>query len=297
MTIKNEMLENAADLLEKSPDFRVLRRVVIRDDHVFAENTSGEACARLAVIDTETTGLKIEQGAKIIDLGIVICEYGRETGTLYRVVDSYEGLEDPEEPIPAEITQLTGITDEMVRGKRIDDAEVARVMDQVSLVICHNSRFDRAFLEQRFPAFIQQRFACSLHEVPWSKWQLRTSKLDYLGFRFGLFHDGHRARADVDMLTALLAQKAVESDETVLSMLLASARAPSYRIYAFGLPFESKDLASARGYRWSNGQSNTPKAWWIETRDEQAELDFLSSQGCTKPEVTKLTALNRYRTI
>ena len=297
MTIKNEMLENAADLLEKSADFRVLRRVVIRDDHVFAENSSGEACARLAVIDTETTGLKIEQGAKIIDLGIVICEYGRETGTLYRVVDSYEGLEDPEEPIPAEITQLTGITDDMVRGKRIDDAEVARVMDQVSLVICHNSRFDRAFLEQRFPAFIQQRFACSLHEVPWSKWQLRTNKLDYLGFRFGLFHDGHRARADVDMLTALLAQKAVESEETVLSMLLASARAPSWRIYAFGLPFESKDLASARGYRWSNGQSNTPKAWWIETRDEQAELDFLRSQGCTKPEVTKLTALNRYRTI
>lgn len=295
MTLKNEMLENAADLLSKSPDFRVLRRVAIHDDHVFAENSIGEACARLAVIDTETTGLKIELGAKIIDLGIVICEYGRETGTLYRVVDSYEGLEDPELPIPAEITQLTGITDEMVRGKRIDDAEVARVMDQVSLVICHNARFDRAFLEQRFPAFTQQRFACSLHEVPWSNWQLRTSKLDYLGFRFGLFHDGHRARADVDMLTALLAQKTLDSKETVLSLLLASARAPSWRINAFGLPFESKDLASARGYRWSNGQSNTPKAWWIETRDEQAELDFLAAQGCAKPEVIKLTALNRYR--
>ena len=34
-----------------------------------------------------------------------------------------------------------------------------------------------------------------------------------------------------------------------------------------------------------------------ERADEQAELDLLSAQGCKNPEVTKLTALNRYRSL
>ncbi len=288
-------IKEALSTLENNPDFRVLRKVHITDQHVFAENSSGEACGKIAIIDTETTGLKIELGAKIIDLAIVVCEYGLHSGQLYRVLASYESLEDPQEPIAAEITQLTGITDDMVRGKRIDDAAVAEVMAQVKLVVCHNARFDRAFLEARFPLFIHQRFACSLTEVPWAQWQIKSSKLDYLGFRFGLFHEGHRARADVDMLAALLSQTSVDASQTVLSMLLSSARAPSWRIHAINLPFDSKDYASARGYRWNDGKTQGPKAWWIETRDEPAELEFLSQHGCKNPEIFKLTALERYR--
>ena len=81
----------------------MLRRLGISDAHVFAENFGGEPCGRLAVIDTETTGLKPDLGDRIIDLAIATCEYGRETGRLYRVVDRYESLEDPETPIPPEI--------------------------------------------------------------------------------------------------------------------------------------------------------------------------------------------------
>jgi DNA polymerase-3 subunit epsilon len=53
-----------------------------------------------------------------------------------------------------------------VRGQRIDKAGVARVIDRVGLVICHNARFDRALLEARFPAFANMHFACPLEEVP-----------------------------------------------------------------------------------------------------------------------------------
>ena len=94
-------IDKAAETLDAHPDFRVLRRLCISDAHVFAENASGEPCGRLAVIDTETTGLKAELGDRIIDLAIATCEYGRETGRLYRVVDRYESLEDPETPILA----------------------------------------------------------------------------------------------------------------------------------------------------------------------------------------------------
>lgn len=289
--------DQAAETLDAHPDYRVLRRLRISEAHVFAQNVSGEPCGRLAVIDTETSGLKAELGDRIIDLAIATCEYGRETGRLYRVVDRYESLEDPEAPLPPEITRLTGISDEMVRGHRIDEAAVAHVMDGVSLVICHNARFDRAFLEARYPAFARKHFACSLEEIPWERWNMKSSKLDYLGFRFGLFHEAHRACADVDMLLALLAQRAPDSGQDILSVLLASARAPSWRVHAIGLPIESKDYAAARGYRWSDGRFNTTRAWWIETRDEKAEREFLRGIGCKTPRIVRQTALERYRSL
>ena len=80
-------------------------------------------------------------------------------------------------------------------------------------------------------------------------------------------------------------------------MLLASARAPSWRVNAIGLPFENKDYAKARGYRWNDGEFNTVRAWWIETRDERAELEFLQGIGCKNPEVIRQTALDRYRSL
>ena len=287
--------EQAAAVLVGDPDYRVLRRVRVDDAHVFAQNTSGEACGRLAVIDTETTGLNSELGDRIIDIAIATCEYGRESGQLYRVVERYESLEDPEGSISPDITRLTGITDEMVRGQRIDEAGIGCALDGVGLVVCHNASFDRGFLEARYPAFSDMHFACTLHELPWEAWGINSSKLDYLGFRFGLFHEAHRARADVDMLLALLAQQAPDGAQTILSVLLASARVPSCRIHAIDLPFANKDFAKAHGYRWHDGKFKTPQAWWIETRDEPAEREFLSQLGCRNPNVIRLTSRERYR--
>jgi hypothetical protein len=68
-------------------------------------------------------------------------------------------------------------------------------------------------------------------------------------------------------------------------------------VHAIGLAIENKDYASARGYRWSDGKYNTPRAWWIETRDEQAEREFLAGLGCKNPRIIRQTALERYRSL
>ncbi len=287
--------EVAASILDADPDYRVLRRIRISEQHRFAENLTSEPCGLLAVIDTETTGLKLEQGARIIDLAVSVCEYGRHSGTLYRVVRRYESLEDPEQSISPEISRLTGITDDMVRGKRIDDTALGASLQGVSLIVCHNARFDRAFLEARYPAFVGMSFACTLEELPWQQWEIGSAKLDYLGAQFGLFHTAHRARADVDMVTALLTQTVPAGEGSLLRCLLASARVANCRVFATGLPFDAKDYASARGYRWSDGKDGAPKAWWIETRDEAAERAFLAAHGCSTPRIIKMTAIERYR--
>ena len=46
----------AVATLTADPDYRVLHRLAVAGEHVFAGNVTGEACARLAVIDTGTCG-------------------------------------------------------------------------------------------------------------------------------------------------------------------------------------------------------------------------------------------------
>lgn len=59
-------------------------------------------------IDIETTGLG--RNARIIELGAVRIRHGRK-------VASYSQLVNPQIPIPAKVTQITGITDRDVKGK------------------------------------------------------------------------------------------------------------------------------------------------------------------------------------
>jgi DNA polymerase III subunit epsilon len=75
-------------------------------------------------------------------------------------------LEDPGRPIPPESTAIHGITDDMVKGQRFDDAAVASLLDGVALVIAHNATFDRPFLEARFPLFEHLHWGCSIRDIP-----------------------------------------------------------------------------------------------------------------------------------
>jgi DNA polymerase-3 subunit epsilon len=82
---------------------------------------------------------------KIIELGICPFEYDRQNGRICKVLGSWEWLEDPGTSIPLDVTKLTGISDEMVAGHRIDDRAVNDLLGRVVLVIAHHSDFDRRF--------------------------------------------------------------------------------------------------------------------------------------------------------
>jgi DNA polymerase III subunit epsilon len=62
-------------------------------------------------------------------------------------------LNEPANWIPAEITPLTGITNEMVAGKRIDAAVVSIFVTDANIIIAHNANFDRKFAERYWPEF------------------------------------------------------------------------------------------------------------------------------------------------
>lgn len=238
--------EELASRLEAHPDYRVVRRL---DTARARPALEGNRVRRAAVVDTETTGTDPSRD-KVIELAVVVFEYCADTGEIGRVLDTYDGLEDPGFPIPPESTAIHGITDDMVAGQRLDDERVAGMLKAAGLVIAHNARFDRGFLEPRLPVFASLPWACSWQEVPWSEAGIESSKLEYLAYRYGFFFEGHRAEIDCLALLEVLGRPFGDTRGTALKALLESARKPSFRLWANNSPFESKDALKQRGYRW-----------------------------------------------
>jgi DNA polymerase-3 subunit epsilon len=249
----DEQAESLALQLESHPDYRVLRRLAPRAS--FAE-PDGKPLLKGVIVDTETTGLN-QDADKIMELGLVVFEYDPDTGQAYRVRDSFSALEDPGISITAEITEITGITNEMVAGQRIDDAHVADLVAGASIVIAHNSKFDRPFLEDRFPVFEGLPWGCSFAQVDWDGEGLGARKLDYIAFQFGFFFDAHRAEADCMALLNILQQELPKSKVKVLKSMLDQLPQKDWTVYALNSAFDTKDLLKARSYYWDAGR----KTW------------------------------------
>jgi DNA polymerase-3 subunit epsilon len=178
--------------LAESGDYRLTRRLEPQTEYHSAD---GIPKLVAAVVDVETTGTNPDRD-KIIELGICLFEYHRETGRIYKVLGSWEWFEDPGCSIPPEITKITGITDEMVAGHRIDDHAIDDLLSRAVLLIAHNADFDRRFLERRIPAFAAKHWACSRSDIDWKAEGIRSSALEFVAYALGFFHDGHRAASD-----------------------------------------------------------------------------------------------------
>ena len=238
MSVGPSALDAAAKVLESSADYRVLRRFVAHDS--FAEPAPGATVARGAIIDTETTGTDTQLDA-VIELAVVVFEYDPATGAVLRIVDVYDGLEDPGREIPPSSTAIHGITDAMVEGQRLDDARVEAMLQGVQWVIAHNAGFDRPMIERRMPLFEKQRWACSLADVNWEREGFPGAKLQYLAIHLGFFFEGHRSEVDCRALLEVLSRPLPRSGETALALLLRSAADSRLRLWATNSAFETKD--------------------------------------------------------
>ncbi len=66
---------------------------------------------------------------------------------------SLQCAREPQIPLPAAITAITGITEDMLRGQTIDPVAVMEIAATADLVVAHNATFDRPFLEGLCDAF------------------------------------------------------------------------------------------------------------------------------------------------
>lgn len=226
----------------------------------------------MVVLDTETTGLSSETDV-IIELGMVKVMYSKSLNRISSIIEVVSLYEDPLRPIPPLITQLTGITDDMVAGQKIDDAWVKAWQGNKPLFVAHNAKFDRPFFENRFPQLGNLYWACTFKGIDWQALGFESRKLKYLLQDSGWFYEGHRA--SIDCLTVIWLLYTVP--ETMVQLLQA-AREASVMIKATGAPFDAKDALKWIGYKWNSGENEQVKHWWkeISIQDFPDEKLFLA---------------------
>ncbi|BCG47095.1 Exonuclease RNase T and DNA polymerase III [Citrifermentans bremense] len=272
-------IEVAIAALHSTGDYLVLRRLNLARDSRLARKAP-ERCHVALCLDTETTGLDYRRD-KVIELGIVAFEFDPETGEIFRISERYSGFEDPGFPIPAEVVEITGISDEMVRGQAFDDAFVNLLAQKSHLVIAHNAAFDRKFVEARFPAFAKLPWACTVSQIDWGTERVSSRTLEYLLFKTAsLTINAHRALDDAEGVLGLLLERLPVTGAPIFRTLLKRAHEVTSRLYAVSAPFDKKDLLKDRGYRWSDGSQGGSKAWWrdVPAEAEPEELAYLASE-------------------
>ena len=104
------------------------------------------------VVDLETTG-GTPGFTKITEIGAVRLEEGRQVATFSQLVD-------PRQPVPAKITEITGITGEMLVGKPPIEDVLPRFLEfsADSVLVAHNARFDLGFLDYELSMLMSRTF-------------------------------------------------------------------------------------------------------------------------------------------
>ena len=132
--------------LDKDDPFKVIYGVegyLVDDLTDVAVNEKGQSLSGAYVVfDLETTGFSPVKD-KIIEIGAVKVEQGK-------ITDKFSTFVNPKVPIPFQITQLTGITDEMV----LEAPDIGSVLPEFlafigdAALVAHNASFDVGFIEQ-----------------------------------------------------------------------------------------------------------------------------------------------------
>jgi DNA polymerase-3 subunit epsilon len=216
-------------------------------------------------VDVETTGLDFD-GDAIIELALRRFRYDAD-GVVTDLDVPRSWLEDPRRSISLETTAITGLTDADLVGQFIDEDIATAVLRSADIVIAHNSRFDRPWVERRLEGVKGLAWGCSMEQIDWRAAGFDGRSLGYLLCQAGWYHAGHRAAADADAVVQLLRHRLSDGSRT-LSQLVARSDRPSWVVTAVGADFGVKDLLRVRGYRWDPAR----RAWWREITDE-ARLD------------------------
>ena len=100
------------------------------------------------VFDFETTGFNAGGSDSIIEVGAVKIFNGE-------IIDRFDELIDPGRPLPAKITEITNITDEMLKGKDNEETVIKRFIEWYGdlPMVAHNAKFDVSFLTMAYQKY------------------------------------------------------------------------------------------------------------------------------------------------
>jgi len=184
---------------------------------------------RYAIVDLETTGGMAKRD-KITEIGIVLLEGDA-------IIDKYSTLVNPGRSIPPHITNITGITDDMVADapQFYEVAKKVVELTEGAVFVAHNVRFDYSFLREEFGNLgytFSKRQLCTVRLSRKAFPGLRSYSLGNLIKHFGITVSARHRALDDAMATTIILQKILSQDygehtaEHMINAGIKSSRLP-----------------------------------------------------------------------
>lgn len=165
--------------------------------------------------DTETTGLS-EKTERMTEIALVKCD------SEFNIIDKFQMLINPEREVSAKITELTGITEEMV----INEPKYIQAYpmiyswwhkgigeDNEIIFVAHNSPFDTKFINSGAQEFLEQDLVIdwidtvSLARELYPFW--RNHKLETCAKKFGVVNEQHHRALNDTMVLYHIAKRLI----------------------------------------------------------------------------------------
>ncbi len=236
-----EAMNAAAKLKKQGKEIKILYGVeayYINDRIPVVEGSASEGLdGEFIVFDIETTGLSA-QTERITEIGAVRLKNGE-------VADSFDIFVNPEKPIPPKITELTGITDDMVKDAPLEKEALEQFYafcGDTRILVAHNAPFDTGFIRAAATRTGLPYPFTSIDTVPICRAlypHLKNHKLDTVANHLKLEpFNHHRACDDAKVLADIFihlsadmkAEKGIESVDGI-NTLLAGADSKKARPY------------------------------------------------------------------
>ena len=161
---------------------------------------------KLIVLDTETTGLEVDQGHRVVDIGAIVLKDRKKTN------EYFQSYVNPERLIDREAQEIHGISNEQLEKepKFSEIAESFLEFVQDSVLIIHNAPFDLGFLNSELQRassnYPKLEEICEIEDtlvLARKKFPGRRNKLDDLADRYeieGYDRTFHGALVDANIL-------------------------------------------------------------------------------------------------
>lgn len=198
--------------LEKEDPFKVIYgcEVYLVDDvsDFAVENEKGQSLRDdYVVFDLETTGFSQEKD-KIIEIGAVRVKNGK-------ICEKYSTFVNPERSIPERITDLTSITNDMVKEAPTIETVLPEFLEFIgdSVLVAHNAGFDHGFIRQKAKEQGMETDFTVVDTVGLARVlfpELAKYKLDNIAKKLKISLENHHRAVDDAGATAEIFEKFVE---------------------------------------------------------------------------------------
>lgn len=221
-------------------------------------------------IDVETTGTDKTKD-EIIEVGLRIFYFSPVTGKILGLGEFMSSLNEPQKNLDPTITKITGISNSSLKNQRVDWKKVTELINSANLIVAHNAKFDRGFIDKYCKYNTKPVWSCTMTQVDWVQHNLPTSNLVLLGAFHGYFTDAHRALVDAELVIKILS-----INPKYMLELYQGAHAIRSLIEVSNTQYEQRTLLTKIGFRWNP----TKKIWYklCFKKDVQSEVKILEKE-------------------